>query len=122
MLRSLVGSEMCIRDRYREWVIGLISGCMSGGVAAMVTTPFDVIKTRQQVVNIPKPSREAQSASCTRLGCNRLGLLHVARVMWRTEGVPAFFVGGVARVSKVGPSCAIMYSTFVLMKTWFALG
>lgn len=106
---------------YREWVIGLVAGCVSGGAAALVTTPFDVLKTRQQVAHIPKPGlqlSEAAREAC--FPCNRLSLVRVARNMWRTEGAKSFFVGGVARVSKVGPSCAIMYSTFMMMKAAFA--
>lgn len=108
---------------YQEWLIGLVAGCTSGGVAALVTTPFDVIKTRQQVVHIPKPGTKGPADGCfTKAACNRIAILSVARTMWRTEGVSAFFVGVVPRVTKVGPSCAIMYSTFVMMKTMFSLG
>jgi solute carrier family 25 protein 39/40 len=66
-------------------------------VAAMLTTPFDVAKTRRQVESTQKkiPS------------INR-----VLKQIFQEEGYKGLFRGGTLRISKVAISCAIMISTY----------
>ena len=90
-------------------------GALSGAVAAFLTTPFDVLKTRRQVVN-----RAAEVASGggvafdTSRSTPRL-VLDIARA----EGFGALLAGVVPRVVKVAPSCAIMISTYEMGKSFF---
>ena len=85
-----------IQDLHSEsvFVDSFISGAVSGSVAAFLTTPFDVGKTRRQV-----------SAGDPR------GSGSMARVLyniWRTEGVSGLWRGCTPRMLKVAPACAIM--------------
>ncbi|DAZ93442.1 TPA: hypothetical protein N0F65_003139 [Lagenidium giganteum] len=79
-----------------------ICGALSGSIAATMTTPFDVVKTLQQV----------EMASAGR-GTPALRML---RNIVETRGVSGAFTGLSARVARVAPSCAIMIGTYELAK------
>jgi solute carrier family 25 protein 39/40 len=74
-----------------------IGGALSGVVAATCTTPFDVVKTLQQVETnaFTYPSGTA-----------------VLRRVIESRGLRGAFVGLTARLARVAPSCAIMISTY----------
>ncbi len=75
-----------------------ISGFCAGSLAAAVTTPMDVIKSNIQQLN----------------GKNRIHF--VARQIYEQEGMSGFFKGITPRVVRAAPSCAIMISTYELLK------
>ncbi|KAE9357558.1 hypothetical protein PF008_g3110 [Phytophthora fragariae] len=77
-------------------------GAVSGAIAATVTTPFDVVKTLQQV-------------SMTAQGSQRSGMM-VLRQVIASNGVGGAFTGLSARLARVTPSCAIMISCYELGK------
>lgn len=81
-----------------------IAGASSGMIAAIVTTPFDVVKTQRQV------SLDAEEA--------RLG--RILKNIIRKNGSAGFFRGVVPRVVKVAPACAIMISSYEMGKHFFA--
>ena len=81
------------------WV-AFISGAISGTSAALITSPFDVLKTRRQALVMTAANH------------------HVSRT-WplllqiiRTEGSSALFAGITPRVAKIAPACGIMISCF----------
>ncbi|KAJ5888626.1 Mitochondrial substrate/solute carrier [Penicillium taxi] len=97
-----------------------IAGASSGAVAAFVTTPFDVGKTRQQVfrhiddhipAGKPQPSLPFNKIVPEKLSLPKF-LLHI----FREEGTAGLFSGWSARCLKVAPACAIMISTYELGK------
>ncbi|KAH7474334.1 hypothetical protein PRIC1_013540 [Phytophthora ramorum] len=77
-------------------------GAVSGAIAATVTTPFDVVKTLQQV-------------SMTAQGSQPSGMV-VLRQVVASRGVSGAFTGLSARLARVAPSCAIMISCYELGK------
>ncbi|CAI5736046.1 unnamed protein product [Hyaloperonospora brassicae] len=79
-----------------------VCGALSGAIAATVTTPFDVVKTLQQVHS-------------TRQGSQPSGTL-VLRQVVANKGVGGAFTGLGARLARVAPSCAIMISCYELGK------
>ncbi|PFH54532.1 hypothetical protein AMATHDRAFT_134495 [Amanita thiersii Skay4041] len=81
------------------WV-AFISGAVSGTCAALVTSPFDVLKTRRQAI-IMSPSHRHVSRTIPLL-------LQVIK----TEGVPALFAGIMPRMAKIAPACGIMIACF----------
>lgn len=92
-----------------------LSGAISGSVAAFVTTPFDVGKTRQQVFrhlgdDLPGPVAEVAVRP------EQLSLPKFLYHIFREEGFPGLFRGWVARCLKVAPACAIMISTYEIGK------
>lgn len=115
-------------DSAITFVDSFTAGAVSGAAAALVTTPFDVGKTRKQVfrhseepshpasansskgtsatASPPKPVSRPEQLSVPRF------LLHIFRV----EGLPGLFRGWAARCLKVAPACAIMISTYEVGK------
>ncbi|POM75657.1 Mitochondrial Carrier (MC) Family [Phytophthora palmivora] len=77
-------------------------GAVSGAIAATVTTPFDVVKTLQQV-------------SMTAQGSQPSGM-KVLRQVVASKGMSGAFTGLSARLARVAPSCAIMISCYELGK------
>lgn len=93
------------------------SGVAAGGLSALITTPWDVIKTRTQVAGLPgQPGAASQGAAGQLPSGTAAALLHIAR----HEGVPGLFAGVTARVAKVAPACAIMIGSYELGKLVFA--
>lgn len=82
-----------------------ISGAASGMIASILTSPFDVLKTRRQVFT-PSPH------------CDPKALHHPASTMpllahiVKTEGWRALFAGIVPRTAKVAPACGIMIGCY----------
>jgi len=93
------------------------SGALAGVVAAAVTTPFDVVKTRRQVfTNVATAHGTAHSAIS--------GNGSTPEVMWaiaKGEGLGGLFRGFNARILKVAPACAIMISSYEMGKLAFGL-
>ena len=90
-----------------------IAGAGSGAVAALVTTPFDVGKTRQQVLHHTK--EEVGSA----VKALRPEEQSMPRFLWhifKEQGASGLFKGWTARCLKVAPACAIMISSYEVGK------
>jgi solute carrier family 25, member 39/40 len=112
----------------------LINGCVSGTIAAAVTTPLDVLKTRSQVgvaqltvsssvtaeasvcdhggALAYQPPRTSTSAS----NSSSNSMLTMARRIVQEEGIAGLWRGNVARMMKVAPACAIMISSYEVGK------
>ncbi|XP_016949519.1 probable mitochondrial glutathione transporter SLC25A40 isoform X4 [Drosophila biarmipes] len=93
-----------------------VAGAISGSVAATITTPFDVVKTHEQIEfgekfifsdNPPKQQVPTKSVAVRLASIYRLG------------GLPAIFSGLGPRLFKVAPACAIMISSFEYGKSFF---
>jgi solute carrier family 25, member 39/40 len=99
-----------------------VAGACSGAVAAFVTTPFDVGKTRQQVF---KHSGDEAAASASRAALKagakvpeELSMPRFLAHIFREEGTKGLFRGWAARCLKVAPACAIMISSYEVGKRW----
>ncbi|KAH8243621.1 hypothetical protein KR032_009021 [Drosophila birchii] len=92
------------------------AGVLAGSVAALVTTPFDVVKTHEQVefgekvIFTDSPARD--------LG-KRPGTFSRLRAIHKMHGVRGLFTGCAPRLLKVAPACAIMISSFEYSKSFF---
>ncbi|KAH9849821.1 mitochondrial carrier domain-containing protein [Lenzites betulinus] len=80
--------------------VAFASGAISGTTAALLTSPFDVLKTRRQSM-LMSASRSGPTSSIPLL-------LEIVR----TEGVSALYAGIVPRISKIAPACGIMIACF----------
>ena len=99
-----------------EALHAFISGAAAGSIAAALTTPFDVVKTRRQLVaqvkdNVPRSA----------LGYGRvsLGLLGHMKLIFEQEGICGLWKGNITRMAKVAPACAIMISCYEFGKRAF---
>jgi solute carrier family 25 protein 39/40 len=85
------------------------AGAGAGMVAACVTTPCDVVKTRMQIALYSESgSSTARSAWGT--------LRHIVEL----DGASALTAGMATRMVKVAPACAIMVSSYDMGKRFFA--
>ncbi|KAK7203578.1 mitochondrial carrier protein [Myxozyma melibiosi] len=89
-------------SEFATFLQAFLSGATAGSFAAFVTTPFDVAKTRRQVLRNRDPSLD--------------GMLSMLRNIAEEEGVAGLFKGLVPRVMKVSVSCAIMISFYEVGK------
>lgn len=97
-----------------EFGIAFTSGAGSGMIAATLTNPFDVVKTRRQasITPISSPSR---IASTEVIPTKTFALLiDIAR----KEGWTALMKGLTPRLAKVGPACGIMVGCYEGLGKW----
>jgi solute carrier family 25, member 39/40 len=121
-----------------------VNGAVSGMIAACFTTPFDVLKTRQQQLAqqqqavteeaavVASNAARAAAVSCSHDGAVVFyggpnppltpapspspSTFGSLRQIASTEGVSALWRGNHARMLKVAPACAIMISSYELGK------
>jgi solute carrier family 25 protein 39/40 len=102
------------RENRKDTIVdSFIAGAASGAVAAFVTTPFDVGKTRQQVFkHAGKAGKEAGKVLRPEEQTMPKFLAHI----YREQGTSGLFKGWAARCLKIAPACAIMISCYELGK------
>jgi solute carrier family 25 protein 38 len=75
--------------------INFVSGALAAGLATTITNPFDVIKTRLQLM----PSKYGN-------------MVRAARLMIREDGVRSLFVGLGLRISRKALSSALAWTVY----------
>ena len=97
------GYELCKRRLgrlgYEGAGVAFVSGALSGTTAALITSPFDVLKTRRQALLMSATTSTTSTIALT------------AEIL-RTEGIAALYAGIVPRISKIAPACGIMIACF----------
>lgn len=86
-----------------DFMASFTAGCVAGMASAVVTHPFDVVKTIQQVAH----------ASNTQ---QNMRMLSVLTSVYFQSGIRGLFVGLTPRIAKVAPACGIMISTYEMGK------
>nr|XP_021394150.1 solute carrier family 25 member 39 isoform X1 [Lonchura striata domestica] len=94
------------------FTVSFASGAISGTVAAVLTLPFDVVKTQRQ---IELGDSEVHPVTASKPSSTWL-LMQRIRAESGTRGL---FAGFLPRVIKVAPACAIMISTYEFGKSFF---
>ncbi|KAI0348097.1 mitochondrial carrier [Trametopsis cervina] len=92
------------RRGYEGAGVAFASGAISGTNAALLTSPFDVLKTRKQSL--------LMSGSIGGSGSGTVGTFAVLKEVVRNEGVSALYAGLVPRITKIAPACGIMIACF----------
>lgn len=94
------------------FAITFTAGAVSGSIAAIVTLPFDVVKTRRQVElgELQAMNLSTQVSSST---------YNVMKRIVAENGLSGLFAGFMPRLIKVAPACAIMISTYEFGKALF---
>lgn len=105
-------SSICSTDT----TLFLTSGMIAGAVAAVVTTPLDVAKTRLQTQGRGLGLQWQAGQQATGATVKYTGLLHTLRLISQQEGLKALNRGMVARVMVHAPSVAISWSSYEWMK------
>ena len=104
------GAPTTVSEQFGQ---SFVNGLIAGTISAYCTTPFDVLKTRQQSANAKK--------ACSHNGATpflspRTGTLRALVQLAQNEGVAGLWRGNWARTAKVAPSCAIMISSYEVGK------
>ncbi|XP_032298987.1 solute carrier family 25 member 40 isoform X8 [Coturnix japonica] len=89
------------------------SGAASGSIAAVVTLPFDVVKTHRQTEIWESETLQSK------LQRDSASTWAVMRKIVAKKGIAGLFAGFTPRLFKVTPSCAIMISTYEYGKAFF---
>ena len=100
------------------FIDSFISGAVSGAFASVITTPFDVGKTRQQVYAHAagtEPSGQTERSAAA-LRPEQRSMPRFLFHIWKEEGMSGLFRGGAPRMLKVAPACAIMISSYEVGK------
>ncbi len=103
--------------------VSFTAGLLAGSVAAALTTPFDVVKTRVQIISHSDTATEQRLESAYAPKATRHPLPSswaVAQNLFATEGWRGFLTGLVPRIARVAPSCAIMIASYETGKSYFA--
>ncbi|KZW02013.1 mitochondrial carrier [Exidia glandulosa HHB12029] len=87
--------------------VSFACGVTAGSTAAIVTSPFDVLKTRRQALLMS--SAMTASSGGVRPPSATFPLL--AQIV-RTEGVAALYAGLTPRMAKIAPACGIMIACY----------
>lgn len=99
-------------------VEAFVGGGLSGCIAAFATTPFDVVKTHQQIefgekfIYSPDGKTNGKSRHMTTT------FQTMSNIM-KTSGIKGFYAGLIPRLFKVVTACAVMISTYEVGKTFF---
>ncbi|KAI1500286.1 mitochondrial carrier domain-containing protein [Biscogniauxia marginata] len=93
------------------------AGALSGGFASLVTTPFDVGKTRTQVYR--DSAKKAGSSAQGAVAPEERSMVRLLWHIFKTEGVGGLWKGWIPRTLKVAPACAIMISSYEVGKRVF---
>lgn len=103
-------------ERYNKteatFSICFASGALSGSIAALVTLPFDVVKTRRQIEVgelevLPNSQKRSKST------------WKIMYTIMSENGFRGLFAGLSPRLIKVAPACAIMISSYEFGKAFF---
>jgi solute carrier family 25 protein 39/40 len=99
-------------------VDSFVAGASSGAVAALVTTPFDVGKTRQQVTRHAgdTTSKSARTLDAAFIRPEDRSMPRFLWYIFKEQGTSGLFKGWAARCLRVAPACAIMISTYEVGK------
>jgi solute carrier family 25 protein 39/40 len=85
------------------------AGAISGAIASVLTTPFDVGKTRQQVF---KDRSAVSNGVKTALAPEQRSMPRFLWHIYKSEGAAGLWKGWIPRTLKVAPACAIMISSY----------
>ncbi|NXY01563.1 S2540 protein, partial [Pteruthius melanotis] len=94
--------------------ISFTSGAASGSIAAVITQPFDVMKTHRQT-----QLWESETLK-SKLLRDRTSTWAVIRRILARNGITGLYAGIIPRLIKVAPACAIMISTYEYGKSFFS--
>ncbi|XP_062337245.1 probable mitochondrial glutathione transporter SLC25A39 isoform X1 [Osmerus eperlanus] len=111
---ELVKARLCEEQQEQQASFStcFTAGAVSGAVAAILTLPFDVVKTRRQIQLGEMETRGVPMKKATSTWC-------MMRSIWAESGYRGLFAGFMPRVIKVAPACAVMISSYEFGKTFF---
>ncbi|PVZ98076.1 hypothetical protein BB558_005928 [Smittium angustum] len=92
-------------NKYVDLSHAFVSGATAGSIAAIITNPFDVAKTKRQAV-LNMHHKDAK-------------VITILKNIVETEGLKGFYTGLTPRLMKIAPACAIMITSYEFGKSVF---
>uniref|UniRef100_A0A1B6MC48 Solute carrier family 25 member 40 n=1 Tax=Graphocephala atropunctata TaxID=36148 RepID=A0A1B6MC48_9HEMI len=105
-------------DQKISFWFSFLAGSLSGTLAAIVTTPFDVVKTHQQI-DISNLICKDDTTTKTKETPKKMSTFECFRRIYAEKRLRGLYAGLVPRIAKIAPACAIMVSTFEYGKNFF---
>ncbi|XP_031606998.1 solute carrier family 25 member 39 isoform X1 [Oreochromis aureus] len=111
---EMVKARLCEQSGVPQanFSISFTAGAVSGAIAAILTLPFDVVKTRRQ---IQLGEMDTLGVSVKRTSST----WHIMKEIRADLGYRGLFAGFMPRVIKVAPACAVMISSYEFGKAFF---
>ncbi|XP_077993542.1 mitochondrial glutathione transporter SLC25A40-like isoform X2 [Glandiceps talaboti] len=105
---EILKNYQCARKHLTEPTFGVsfTSGALSGTIAAVLTLPFDVVKTHRQI-EMGEGNKKLSST------------FGIMKKIHADSGIRGLFAGITPRIIKVAPACAIMISSYEFGKSFF---
>lgn len=104
------------KDRLQRIAWDLLSGFVAGCAAATANNPFDVIKTRQQVV---AASALSSHAAGKEFAAGPSSLPAVLTELVRRDGPLGLYKGYIAKVARLGPGSALIFCVYEQVMSLF---
>ncbi len=106
---ELLKAEMCKVCHTDDPTVAMTfwTGVLSGVLAAVVSTPFDVVKTQKQISIGKAPTGTGGEGPR-----GRASSLSIMKRIFAQSGVKGLFAGTVPRICKGAPSSAILITTY----------
>lgn len=93
-----------------------VAGSLAGALAAAVTTPLDVVKTRAQL-STGSSVDHSGAAAARGQSVNGSSILATLRTLYMEGGIAALFTGVGPRALRAAPACAIVVASYEVIKT-----
>ncbi|OAA65569.1 mitochondrial carrier protein [Niveomyces insectorum RCEF 264] len=105
-------------------VVNGLSAGTSGAIAAVVTTPTDVVKTRMMLSAswAEEDHKRASTETQTKIANRRMGAVQLARLIYHDHGVRGLFRGGALRAAWTFVGSGLYLGTYEVAKTWLRGG
>jgi len=98
-----------------------VAGAAAGTLAAALTTPMDVVKTRRQLFSAVGSDAVNSNSGVGGASSGNGSTPTVMRAIWREEGLRGLMSGLRPRILKIAPACAIMISSYEAGKRAFGV-
>ncbi|CCF53931.1 uncharacterized protein UHO2_01058 [Ustilago hordei] len=97
-----------------EFGVAFVSGAVSGSIAALLTHPFDVVKTRLQTQGTSSDRGNGRLSASLRGGANKssASVWTAMQEILSKEGSKGLWKGFSPRTAKVAPACGVMIASF----------
>ncbi|XP_071478271.1 mitochondrial glutathione transporter SLC25A40-like [Diadema antillarum] len=92
------------------FTMAFTAAAMSGTIAAVLTQPFDVIKTHRQI-ELGELGEMRKSASSS--------TVDIAKKLYADRGINGLYAGTLPRLAKITPACALMIGSYEMGKAFF---
>lgn len=111
---ELIRKWLCVKYGLYEptFMVNFTSGALSGSFAAVLTLPFDVVKTQKQTHLWMYESHKISVPL-------HMSTWAIMKNIVAKNGLSGLFTGLTPRLIKIAPACAIMISTYEFGKAFF---